>query len=326
MASQSIVAHGETVRVSGVSLLFCDLVGSTALLAELGEETNDQVRRDLFEALRQPVTAFHGTEVKSQGDGLMVAFRASPDDAFGCAVAMQQAVVRLSAGEGCPTLAIRVGISAGEVTSEDRDWFGTPVVEAARLCGLAQPGQILVTDHMLRSSRAAWPNEARTVGSLTLKGFPDQVACSELSWTPISDGRWSAPVPPVFDLCGQPPAVGIDVDLARVRQAWSDVATGVAKAVVVTGPPRSGKTRFVAEVLDEIGVDAVAGERSHLLTMTMTTSQAAMPVTTAIAESFRRLVMWGPRNSSKSSPRPPASAAWFRRSLCATAIVPSAAR
>ena len=49
MASQSIVAHGETVRVSGVSLLFCDLVGSTALLAELGEEANDQVRRDLFE-------------------------------------------------------------------------------------------------------------------------------------------------------------------------------------------------------------------------------------------------------------------------------------
>ena len=106
---------------------------------------------------------------------------------------------------------------------------------------------------------------------------------------PESGDGWSAPVPPAFDLCGQPPAVGISADVARVRRAWSDVATGVAKAVVVTGPPRSGKTRFVAEILDEIGHDAVVGGRSHLLSMMM--SPTATSLATAIGESFRRLVM-----------------------------------
>ncbi len=292
MASHSIVAYGETVRVSGVSLLFCDLVGSTALLAQLGEKANDEVRRDLFEALRQPIAAFHGTEVKSQGDGLMVAFRTSAKDAFGCAVAMQQAVVRLSSADGCPHLAIRVGISMGEVTSEDRDWFGTPVVEAARLCGLAKPGQILVTDHMVRTRGGVPSADTRSVGLLTMKGFPNPVACSEIvAPSPIVDAM-SVPLPSAFDLCGQPPAVGIGEQLGEVRRVWGDVVDGATNAVVVTGPPRSGKTRFVAELVNTVTADTIDGGGSYLLSIKM--SQRITSWADVIGEMFRRHVMWGP--------------------------------
>ena len=292
MTSHSIVAHGETVRVSGVSLLFCDLVGSTALLAQLGEKANDEVRRDLFEALRQPVAAFHGIEVKSQGDGLMVAFRTSAEDAFGCAVAMQQAVVRLSSADGCPHLAIRVGISMGEVTSEDRDWFGTPVVEAARLCGLAKSGQILVTDHMVGTRGGVPPVDTRSVGLLAMKGFPNPVACSEIvAPSPVVDAM-SVPLPSAFDLCGQPPAVGIGEQLREVGRVWTDVVDGATKVVVVTGPPRSGKTRFVAEVANRVTGETVDGRGSYLLSIKV--SQRVTSWADVVAESLRRHVLWGP--------------------------------
>jgi len=63
-----------------VSFLFCDQVGSTAMLERLGEAANDELRRDLFAALRRPIDVFGGIEVKSQGDGFMVAFPGGPDE------------------------------------------------------------------------------------------------------------------------------------------------------------------------------------------------------------------------------------------------------
>ena len=122
-------------RTPGVSLLFCDVVGSTSILTALGEARSDELRRDMFEVLRAPLAPYLGEEVKSQGDGLMVAFRHGVADAIGCAIAMQEGVSALSGTDGWPSLEIRIGVSSGEVTAEGGDWFGTPVVEAARLCG-----------------------------------------------------------------------------------------------------------------------------------------------------------------------------------------------
>jgi class 3 adenylate cyclase/WD40 repeat protein len=292
MARNTSVVAGATSRVSGVSLLFCDLVGSTALLAQVGEEMNDEIRRDLFEALRQPVRAFHGAEVKSQGDGLMVAFRRSIDDAVGCAVAMQQAVGRLSSADGCPRLAIRVGISMGEVTSEEHDWFGTPVVEAARLCALAKPSQILVTDHACCTSHRRPAASARPVGQLTLKGFPHPVACSEILPPAPEQVVASAPLPPMFDLCGHAPLVGTDDHLATVRGLWRHVIDGQSRTVVVTGPPRSGKTRFAAEVVHMAANDSSAALGIHVVSMQL--SRRGMSCASVIGDAFRRHVMWGP--------------------------------
>jgi hypothetical protein len=76
-----------------VTILFTDLVGSTDLLARLGEERAEQLRQTHFSLLREAIGRTQGTEVKNLGDGLMVAFAAA-SDAVGCAVGMQQALER----------------------------------------------------------------------------------------------------------------------------------------------------------------------------------------------------------------------------------------
>ena len=85
-----------------------------------------------------------GEEVKTTGDGLMVVLD-SAGAALDCAVGIQQAVARRNRLDG-PDLEVRVGAAVGDASSEDDDWYGPPVVEAARLCASAGGGEILVSD------------------------------------------------------------------------------------------------------------------------------------------------------------------------------------
>ncbi len=127
-----------------VAVLFTDIVDSTALSSRLTPEVADQARRTHFSILRQAVAESGGTEVKHLGDGLMVVFRSS-SVAMACAVAMQQGVERGNRA-GAVSVGLRIGLGGGEVANEDEDYFGDPVVEAARLCSLCGSGQILATD------------------------------------------------------------------------------------------------------------------------------------------------------------------------------------
>ena len=89
------IVTGESLTAT-VTLLFCDLVESTALASELGDAAADALRHDVFDALRAEVTAHRGTEVKNLGDGLMVSFT-SNNDAVRAACGMQQAIDVLGA-------------------------------------------------------------------------------------------------------------------------------------------------------------------------------------------------------------------------------------
>ena len=80
-----------------VTVLFTDMVGSTALASSLVPEAADEMRRQHFAVLRDAVAEAGGTEVKNLGDGLMVVFR-SASAAMSCAVAMQQGIERGSRG------------------------------------------------------------------------------------------------------------------------------------------------------------------------------------------------------------------------------------
>ena len=71
---------------STVTILFCDIVGSTALLNQIGEDANDELRRDVFSVLRGPIATLGGQEVKTQGDGMMVAFEGRASDAIALAL------------------------------------------------------------------------------------------------------------------------------------------------------------------------------------------------------------------------------------------------
>ena len=125
-------------RTSGTAtVLFTDLVGSTELMTRLGDLAYDQLRGEHFARLREVVLAHDGVEVKNTGDGLLATFGAAAD-AVRATVAVQQANDRHGRAAGV-ALSVRVGVALGDVTFEDGDVFGTPVVEAARLVGAAPP-------------------------------------------------------------------------------------------------------------------------------------------------------------------------------------------
>ena len=127
-----------------VVILFTDMVDSTGLASRLTPASADELRRSHFAILRQAVADAGGTEVKSLGDGLMVVF-GSTTAAMSCAVAMQQGVERHNSG-GDHSVGLRVGLSAGDVTKEEGDYFGAAVVEASRLCATSEGGQILAAE------------------------------------------------------------------------------------------------------------------------------------------------------------------------------------
>ena len=121
----AVGSRRRSVTTENVTVLFTDMVGSTALASSLAPDAADELRREHFAILRQAVAEAGGTEVKHLGDGLMVVFGAA-SAALSCAVAMQQGIDRDNRGRE-HSVGLRVGLSGGEVSREDDDYFGDPV-------------------------------------------------------------------------------------------------------------------------------------------------------------------------------------------------------
>src|SRR5690348_1588868 len=110
-----------------------DLVGSTALEARVGAVVAHAIRLEYFGLIRSAVEDAGGRDVKNTGDGLMAVFP-SATAGVSCAASLQQRFDERnkSARE---RLLVKVGLSSGDATlADDGDYFGMPVIEAARLC------------------------------------------------------------------------------------------------------------------------------------------------------------------------------------------------
>ncbi len=167
-----------------MTLVFTDLVGWTGMASRISPEIADEVRRRHFATLERSIAAFGGIEVKKLGDGTMVAF-ATASRALGCAVEMQREVDRDNLASPHP-LGLRIGLSGGEVTREGADFFGDPVVEAARLCAMASGGEILAAQVVkdMAGRRARFPY--RSVGHPELKGLPHPFEVFQVHWNPVA--------------------------------------------------------------------------------------------------------------------------------------------
>ena len=193
-----------------VSVLFTDLVDSTVILNHDGA------------ALRHAIRRCRGEEIKTTGDGLMVVFR-SALDAVECAVAMQRAVARLRREEPF-TPEVRVGVSAGEATVDNDDWYGQPVVEASRLCSTAERGQILLTDVVAALIRTWTKYRIVSVGTRSLKGFDEPVVVREVEW---ADGDVVAlPLPPAVPPVAREVLVDREAEAERLVMAWERAKAG----------------------------------------------------------------------------------------------------
>lgn len=151
-----------------ITVMFSDIVGSTDHLVRLGDRDWDDVRRLHFAVLREALAGHGGVEVKNTGDGLMAVFR-STVQAVDCAVAMQAGAPQVVVG-GTP-VGLRIGLSTGEATDENGDWFGTPVVEAARLCNLAGTNESWATAMVPALSGAQAAARFVPLPPQLLKGF-----------------------------------------------------------------------------------------------------------------------------------------------------------
>ncbi len=215
------------------TILFTDLVGSTDLLQRAGDERAQKIFQAHYRLLRDVVAANGGQEVKTLGDGLMVAFP-SAADGVRSAVTMQQASRRRSLGE---RLEIRVGLNTGDAMSDEGDFFGSCVVIARRLCDSARSGQILCSAIVaaLLAGRQAFA--FLDLGSMVLKGIAQPVAVCEVKYA-----RDDATV-----ILARAPFVGRGAEISRLQDKLSDARGGHGGLVMLVGEPGIGKTRMAEE-------------------------------------------------------------------------------
>jgi DNA-binding NarL/FixJ family response regulator/class 3 adenylate cyclase len=177
-----------------VTILFTDLVGSTAMFDRRGDDAANAVMREHFGALRGAVATHGGREIKSTGDGLMVVFP-SAVAAVRCAIDMQRATAALPGGLG-----LRVGLDAGEPLPEDGDLYGTPVNVASRLCDAAGAGEILASEVVCQIARHRIDELIDPAGALRLRGIAERVTVEHVRWRDDDDLPAAEPEPPTREI------------------------------------------------------------------------------------------------------------------------------
>jgi len=150
-------------------IMFTDLKDSTLMTTLYGDAKALHLLHIHNAITRNAIRDFNGTEVKHTGDGFMVSF-SSIIDMVNCALNIQKNFNLHN--QTCPedALEVRIGLSAGEPIEEHGDLFGSAVQKAARLCALAQPGQVFLSEEVHDQCEAEKLN-FEDMGPIELKGF-----------------------------------------------------------------------------------------------------------------------------------------------------------
>lgn len=229
------------------TILYTDVVGSTQLRARLGDVEADLLRRRHDEILGAAVAKHGGSVVKGLGDGILAAFGATAE-AVNAAHEIQRSIDRANRqGRDDRRMEVRVGISAGDVSWEDGDCHGTPVVTAARLCDRADGGQILCDDLVRGLARGRTELTFALVGEVELKGLPEPVVVFEVPWSAATSA--AAPLPaPLRRQPGELPFAARESERIRLGDAWKRAQVDRATTVLLAGEPGIGKTRLASEL------------------------------------------------------------------------------
>ncbi len=240
-----------------ITVMFCDLVGSTALSESLDPE---DLRR-LMGAYQSTATAvirqYDGHIAQYLGDGLLVYFgfpRAHEDDAQRAVRAGLEVIDAIRAIESPIPLAVRVGIATGrvvvgETTSGDSFVPGTAVGEtpnrAARLQALADPNTVVIGERTRRLLRGAF--ELIDLGEHRLKGLSRPVRSFRVGGESDAISRFDA-----AQSTGVTPLVGRDHEIGLMLERWQQVTDGDGQVLLVSGEAGIGKSRIVSAFLDQL--------------------------------------------------------------------------
>jgi class 3 adenylate cyclase len=162
-----------------VTVLFTDIEGSTQLTDALGDAEWIRVLRGHNAIVRDQVAAHSGIEVKSQGDGFMLAF-ASAEDALRCAIEIQRALVE--APSDGHRLRVRIGLHTGEPIREEDDFYGKSVILAARIAAEARGGEILVSRLVRELTEGSGLFSFIDPTDVELKGLSGMHSLSAVRW------------------------------------------------------------------------------------------------------------------------------------------------
>jgi class 3 adenylate cyclase len=172
-----------------ITVLFTDIVESTALFDRLGDEPARDLLREHDTLLRASIGRHAGVEVSHRGDGLMAVF-SSARRAVRCAVDMQRALTERNAMAAVP-INIRIGLNTGEVVAEEENYFGQTVIIAARIMDLAEGGHIVVSELTKAIVGADMPFVY--LGSHSLKGLSGAHALFVVPWEDVDRAEPTVP-------------------------------------------------------------------------------------------------------------------------------------
>jgi class 3 adenylate cyclase/predicted ATPase len=258
------IARSPEAERRQLTVLFADLVGSTALSARLDPEEMREVLRAYQDAVAGGIARFEGHVAKFMGDGVLAYFGwpcADEDDAeraVRAGLAIAEAVGRLAAPAGEP-LAARVGIASGlavvgdllgEGAAREEAIVGETPNLAARLQEAAPPGSVVIADGTRRLLGEVFV--LRAFGPRRLKGFASPVSGFRVLGERPADSRFEARRPG-----SPPPMVGRDQELALLLERWRQAQAGEGQAVLLVGEAGIGKSRLVRATLDALAGDEV---------------------------------------------------------------------
>jgi class 3 adenylate cyclase len=243
-----------------LTVMFCDLVDSTALTTQLDPEDMGDLLRAFQRVVATSVARFDGHVAKWTGDGASVYFgypRAHEDDAeraTRASITLIESVARLRRERGV-ALEVRIGISTGLVVvgeligegeARERGVVGDTPNLASRLQNLAEPGTVVVSESTRRLLGRTF--ELKGLGPLELKGFKAPV----LAWSVIREienvMRFEASRSEAMT-----PFVGREQEIALLVNRWRLAAKGEGQVVLLSGEAGIGKSRILAALRERIG-------------------------------------------------------------------------
>ena len=235
-----------------ITVMFCDLVGSTSLAAKLDAEDWRTLVNTYLDEASAAVTGLGGHVLKKLGDGLMALFgypHAQENDAeraVRAALAIQRALVEINARNarrGAPELSARIGLDSGQVVIDATgEVFGDAPNIAARVQSAAEPGSVLITMNVQRQVVGLFVVEEQ--GAREVKGVAEPIGLYRI--VRASGARR-------FGARALTPLVGREEELDLLLRRWERAAKGEGQFVQIVGEPGIGKSRLVEEFRLKLG-------------------------------------------------------------------------
>ena len=243
-----------------VTVMFSDLVGSTALSGRMDPEDLREVISAYQKCVAETVQRFGGFVAKYMGDGVLVYFgypQAHEDDAERAVRAGLELVAAVGALKTHAALQTRVGIATGLVVvgdligsgeAQERGIVGETPNLAARLQGIAEPNSVVIAE----STRRLLGNlfELQDLGAQDLKGIAGPVRAWAALRPSSVESRFEA-----LHATGLTELVGREEELELLLRRWSKAKTGEGQVVLLSGEPGIGKSRLTAALLERIAAE-----------------------------------------------------------------------